>query len=211
MPPYDIYKASGWTHRGSVRDYLGHTRCMSIRTYFHKQSHRPRWLAACDVEQALRYDILEQGLASKEIALVAEAFHAARAIVQNMATTRGGPWSSPRPLSASQICEIKEAAKLRCARKLFELAAKNKRCSLHKHLCGLHFESDPSSEMTYRGAEIVRLTTKTSGTNGNVCRKRRIADGTLKAGSIKHKRSHRGRNFKKRRVQETTNRKYNKP
>ena len=152
------------------------------------------------------YQVLENNLPSLSAALVAEAMWAARHIVTDPATTRGGPWSSPKPLTESQLELVREVSKVRSCKSLVEISERDRRSALYRHLCSLTFASEPSARShPYRGMFV--RTSSRSGTPGNLCRSRKIFEGRLVKGSRRHKRSHRGVDVKARRAQETASRK----
>ena len=131
---------------------------------------------------------------------------AARHIVTDPTTTRGGPWSSLKPLRESQLQQVRQVATVRCSERLVEISEEDRRSALYKHLCSLIFAFEPSADShLYRGMFV--RTSSRSGTPGNRCRAQRIRDGTLVQGSRRHKRSHRGVHVKARRAQETASRK----
>ena len=68
------------------------------------------------------YEVLEKGLGTKGEALAAEALWAARRILKNPHTARGGPWSKPT-LSAEMLDEVQEVAPLRSWLSLEAVAA----------------------------------------------------------------------------------------
>ena len=153
----------------------------------------------------LKYEVLETNVPSKAAALVSEAVWSARLIMREPDVTRGGPWSSPKPFSSSQLKLIAEVAKVRSTSVLAEIAKSDQRGALYRHLSNLGFcvEANCQTEL-YRG---VHLRMSRSGTCGNLSRKRRIDEGSLVQGSRAHRRSHRGKKPKKRRAQESLNRK----
>ena len=137
--------------------------------------------------------------------MVSEALWSARLIALEPSVTRGGPWSSPKPLSCAQLESVAKVAKVRSASVLAEIAKSDQRGALYRHLRNLSFcvEASCQTEL-YRG---VHLRMSRSGTCGNLSRKRRIDEGSLVQGSRAHRRSHRGKKPKKRRAQESLNRK----
>ena len=154
----------------------------------------------------LKYEVLETNVPSKAAALVSEAVWSARLIMREPDVTRGGPWSSPKPFSSSQLKLIAEVAKVRSTSVLAEIAKSDQRCALYRHLCDLSFSVEESDQTDlYRGVHL-RMSPR-SGTRGNLCRKRRVDEGSLVQGSSDHRRSHRGKYPKKRRAQEYDNRK----
>ena len=48
------------------------------------------------LKESLRYSVLEGGIAEKGVALALEAIYAARHILKNPKTCRGGPWQQIR-------------------------------------------------------------------------------------------------------------------
>ena len=89
---------------------------------------------------------------------------------------------------------------------LAEIAKSDQRSALYRHLSNLSFSVEASSQTDlYRGVHL-RMSSR-SGTRGNVCRARRVREGSLVQGSRAHRRSHRGKKPKARRAQETQNRK----
>jgi len=149
--------------------------------------------------------VLESNLPSRAAALVSEALWAARLIAREPCVTRGGPWSSPKPFSRVQLESVAEVAKVRSASVLAEIAKSDQRCALCRHLSNISCCVEASCQTDlYRG---VNLRMSRSGTRGSLCRKRRIDEGSLVQGSRAHRRSHRGKKPKKRRAQETVNRK----
>ena len=94
-----------------------------------------------------RYQVLENKLPSLSAALVAEAMWAARHIVTDPATTRGGPWSSPKPLTESQLDLVREVSKVRSCKSLVEISGRDRRSALYRHLCSLTFASEPCARI----------------------------------------------------------------
>ena len=41
---HSVYHASGFTKKGTWRSYVGSTRCMDLRKYFHTTSDRPKYM-----------------------------------------------------------------------------------------------------------------------------------------------------------------------
>ena len=166
-------------------------------------------VGSCTSSKDFEYDVLEWNLPSRAAALVSEALWAARLIAKSPCVTRGGPWSSPKRLTRTQLDTIAEVAKVRSTSVLAEIAKTDQRSALYRHLRNLSFFVEGSCQTDlYRGMHL-RMSSR-SGTPGNVCRKRRIHEGSLVQGSRAHRRSHRGRKPKVRRAQETLNRKLHK-
>ena len=224
---YCIYRAFFRTERGTYRAYVGHTGSLEER----KRTLRtkpPDWLkpgvGSVDVL------VVEEGIASKSVALVLEAMHAARAICSRPHTCRGGPWSSPRALSDAALRDVAAVARCRSLTSIWDIARQRKGGALWKHLEDLAFTaaSDaPSSAVVVRGAWVHRI--KRSGrsgasgpsgqsgrsgasgpsgrgTPGNKHRRKLVLARKLKRTDLKHKQLHRGRVPTVRRQAETLNR-----
>ena len=202
---YYIYALTFLSRRGTRREYIGYTRSVDARVAFHKQWPTP-FAKPSGTDFHVR--TLEEGIASKECALALEALHAARAILKTPATARGGPWASPKPLSASAMGDVGAVAQCRSLLAIDALAQQNRRGALYRHLKDLVFDRPEEAavgEPVVRGA-VVRRRVR-SGTPGNACRKKQILQGKLKSGSLQHRRLHRGRDPAARRGVETARRK----
>ena len=224
---YCVYKASFRTKAGTAREYIGFSGSLE---------ERKRWMARKPndwVKPAVGGVVfvpLEEEIASKGAARALEAIHAARAIIARPLTCRGGPWSSPLPLSASALREIETVARCRGLMAVYDIAKEHKAGPLWKHLRDLAFtkSSDaPSSAAVVRGAWVRRIkrggksgksgTSGKSGRSGksgksgrgppgNTCRQRIVQQGRLTRADFKFQQLHRGRDPRKRRRLETLNR-----
>ena len=174
--------------------------------------------------------VVEEGIASKSVALGLEALRAARAICSRPHTCRGGPWSSPTALSDAALRDVAAVARCHTLMSIWDIARQRKGGALWKHLEDLAFTaaSDaPSSAVVVRGAWVRRI--KRSGRSGasgpsgqsgrsgasgpsgrgapgNKYRRKLVLEGKLKRTDLKHKQLHRGREPTLRRQAETLNR-----
>ena len=154
----------------------------------------------------LEFAILESGIASKELALAAEALRAARAITKSPLLVRGGPWLKPT-LAEGWESEVKAVAAMRSYMAMHAYAEANPGGNLYRHLQGLHFlraSEAPQENATARGASVVRR--KASGTPGNQNRKSQLERGVLKRPSAYLTRVHRGIDAKAARKKENAKR-----
>ena len=131
MVVYKIYHAKFCTRLGTTRADVGHTRPIDLRKLWAEQKPPPAM--RCRDPQELVYKTVEDGIEGKAAALALEALYAARAIVAEPATARGGPWSN-WTLSEAQWDEVRAAAGCRTPRSLHVLIKANRRGSLYRHL-----------------------------------------------------------------------------
>ena len=122
MVSYEVYLLIFVTSLGTVRHYIGFTRCLDIRRAWHIEN-APAWVKPGIGKKSFwKYSVLEGGIPSKQEALCAEAWWAAIRIAAEPLIARGGPWSRPT-LSDAMWTQIKRAAKASCYQDLFDLAA----------------------------------------------------------------------------------------
>lgn len=197
---YSVYRVRFSTRCGTVRIYIGHTACMDIRRVYH-HTKPPAWLRCKSKEHELEYKILEANIPNRETAIALEALHAARAIAAEPEIARGGPWAKPT-LKAEWKDEIDSASRIRSLLKLQELGDQNREGPLCRHLKDLEFLPAKRDALVCRGAVVRRIRRKSSGTNGNICRRRQRRRGVVKD----YRRSHRGVNYEERRAVEQQNR-----
>ena len=203
---FSVYKVRFTTGRGTVRHYVGYTRCLALRRQF-LQSDPPDFLKAMrkDDEQ-LRIDTLEGNVPTKALALALEALHAARAIVENPRCNRGGPWSKVAPLCAETLQEVRRVARCRALMPIHAIAVEHPNGALAAHLQDLRFVKAsvaPKGTPAARGACVTKVKKAgRSGTPGNACRRNQVRRGALKPGSARHAQLHRGRAPAERRSQE---------
>ena len=74
MAVYMVYRVRFRIRKGTVRLYIGYTKCLSVRRAYHNQKP-PAWLKCRNRQSELSYTILEEGIT----ALALEALLAARA------------------------------------------------------------------------------------------------------------------------------------
>ena len=176
MTSYEVYLIIFITAYGTVRHYIGYTRCLDIRRAWHIWNS-PAWLKpGLHDKNQWEYSVLEGGISSKQEALCAEAWWAAIQISAHPLTARGGPWSKPS-LSDAMWQQIKEAAKAGSYQDLFDIAAQCPTGALARHL------RDISFSVSAKGDESLSAKRKPgrSGTAGNKSRKDQIRDGCSNA------------------------------
>lgn len=88
-----------------------------------------------DSHKDMEYKVLKKDIAGKERALLDEALFAAREIMRTPSSARGGPWSSPKPLTCNQIDLIQKVARCTTHAEVLELASTDARSALARHLC----------------------------------------------------------------------------
>ena len=206
--PYNVYRLRFTTGAGSKREYYGYSRWLNLREGFHRSKPTP--FAKPALQTTFEIETVEGNISSKGAALTVEALLAARAIVRAPGLCRGGPWSSPRPLDATVLAEIKEVAACRSLMTVHAIAARRLGGPLWRHLRNLRFASAsevPAGTPVTRGACVTKVKKSGKsggpGTCGNDCRKAQLDAGTLTRGSAKHKRLHRGKDPVARRRAET--------
>ena len=130
----------------------------------------PAWMRPMR-KDTLKLQILEQGIPSKEQALVLEALHAARQMVRFPFLARGGPWVRPTLPLVKLAPQIKAVAACRTLLRVNEVASQfSLTCNLQKHLKDLAFESSASAG-SYRGAVVRRC--RSGKTNWHNWKRRR--------------------------------------
>ena len=201
-----VYRVRFTTARGTVRYYVGYTRCLAQRRRL-LLADPPDFLKAMRKKGAqLDIETLEDNVSTKALALALEALHAARAIAENPRCSRGGPWSKVGPLSAVALQEIRRVASCRALMPLHAIAMERPSGALAAHLQDLKFVKAslaPKGAPAVRGACVTKVKKAgRSGTPGNVCRRNQVRRGTLKPGSARHAQLHRGREPAARRSQE---------
>ena len=127
MVVYKVYRATFKTRLGTRRVYVGYTRCVCIRKTWAEK--KPPAAMRCRNRHELSYRIIEDGIKTKAHALALEAWYAARHIVAEPDTCRGGPWSN-QPLSNNQMDELQAASRCKSLTALYDLAESQKRGSL---------------------------------------------------------------------------------
>ena len=207
MVQYLVYQVRFKTQCGTVRIYIGHTKALDVRSVYHDK--KPNVWLQCKNNDGLKYKVLEEDIASFELALGLEAMYAARAIAAEPLIARGGPWSTKK-LTAEMLQECQCVAQIRSLMQLQEVAKAKPDGILDRHLRDLVFlpaADAPQDAPTARGACITRKKKGgRSGTQGNVMRKKDVAKGILKRPSADYTRSHRGINYQERRDVEQTRR-----
>ena len=157
----------------------------------------------------IKYDRLEENVATLEVALALEALHAARDIRAEPATARGGPWSKPGTLSTAWLAECSTVANFRSLSKLGAYAEANSSSPLGAHLRNVRFQAAAGHDNVgccIRGALITRKKKSgRPGTPGNARRKEALKAMKMNRGKRKHRRAHRGKKPKERRRTETAN------
>ena len=159
----------------------------------------------------IKYKVLEEGIATKELALALEALHAARAVLSEPDSARGGPWSKPT-LPDDWREEVTSAAACRALASLNKVAMAHPSGRLFRHLKDLAFVSAddaPKSAAIARGSCAMRARRGgRSGGTGWSSRQRRLRLPTsnpnhLRKGTRKHTRLQRGIQAKANRAKET--------
>ena len=156
------------------------------------------------MREELKYNVLASDLESLSDALCLEALFTARKLTQAPAQVRGGPWSSPKPLSETQLKQAQQTAKCETLDALAVLASTDQRSCLAKHLANVSFVTSTDAVGNTR---VVVARRNRSGTRGNVCRKRALKDKVYTRTSWDHYFAHRGANAEENRSREYANRK----
>ena len=206
MVIYKVYRVKFRTLRGTWREYVGHTRSLDLRQYWAEKEPPPP-LRCRDLNVELNYVVLVDDIPSKEMALALEALYAARAMVAEPFTVRGGPWSK-WTLSEEQWQEARAAARCRSLLALNNLGEANPKGFLHHHLRDLEFlkPSDaPANSVVTRGAVVRKKSS--SGPCGSQYRKAAVKRGVLKRPSGHFTQLKRGVIYEERRAEEQKNRK----
>ena len=173
MASYEVYLLIFVTALGTVRHYVGYTRCMDIRKAWHVLN-APVWLKpGLHDKSQWKYKVLEGGVASKQEALCAEAWWAALEIAARPWTARGGPWSKPT-LSDAMWLQIKKTAKAGGYKDLLDIAAQCPTGALSRHLCDISFEVSARGKETFSRQ---KRKSGRSGTPGNKSRRDQIRNG----------------------------------
>ena len=207
MVSYLVYLVTGKTSRGTGRGYVGFTRSLDVRKHFHRLQSKPCWMRPWLGET--EYVVLREGLENKAVALAEEAILAAKAILQKPCQVRGGPWSSPKPLSETQLDQVRRVSLCSSLVELKQLVGEDSRTALARHLLDLDF---CSQELPSAAPEVmVRLPRSSrSGTPGNEMRKRLKREKRHLLGTKRFqerlKNAHRGKDPSKRRALETEKR-----
>ena len=183
---YVVYCATFTTLLGTVREYIGCTRALDLRRWWHERKP-PAWMKPRGGE--LKLTVLERDLPTKEAALASEAIHAARAISRRPHQARGGPYVKPTlPLGALE--EVNAVASVRSFVRLSQIAADNVGGLLWKHLKDVRFVEDAAAPM---GATVAKKRKSgQSGSTGYKSRTSQVQRHILKIGSKEHKILHRG-------------------
>ena len=143
-------------------------------------------------QASLRYDVLEDCINCKGLALALEAIHAARHILKSPKTCRGGPWQQVK-LSPGWQSLARRVASCRSPSSVAALGEELPESDLQKHL--LDYEFAPKAIASHTSARTVRCASvrhPRSGPPGNVTRKGQLALGEYARGSIKHVQLKRG-------------------
>ena len=207
MVSYGVYQMTFRTQRGTKRIYIGCTRALEVRAIFH-QTDAKGWLG-CQTRDEPDYKILEDNIPSLELALAAEALHAARAIAEEPKTSRGGPWSAPT-LTQPMLQECRAVGLVRSFLALKAFADNEPEGRLSRHLADLSFYPAKDASRgapTMRGAYVERKRKAGApGVAGNVTRANQLAMRVYKRPSALHRRLHRGVDPQERRRRETERR-----
>lgn len=169
-----------------------------------------------EASSAVHGRVLADGISTKAMALMLEAFFSAKTISANPQAARGGPWARPT-LSEAQLGHCQAMGKL--SLRQFSLACRDSRSrALRAHLDDLCYGSSvgaPRGCEIYKGIFVARRRRSgrsgrsgksgrsgRSGKCGYLGRQARIKAGTLKQGSKEHVRLHRGKCPRARRAAE---------
>ena len=200
MVRYCVYLVCGRTTRGTRRRYVGYTRSLVLRQFWHGLKVKPCWMRCLKPEET-RYDVLQSGFEALGEALCSEAVLAAKEILKCPLTARGGPWSSPKKLTEDQLALVRKVAKCRELEELYSLTG-DKRTALARHLANVPFEHQAVEE----GPRVFLRTSNKSGTPGNRMRRMQLWDGCYERNDENHKVAHRGVDWQARRTVETSRR-----
>ena len=198
---YCVYLVTGFTVRGTLRRYIGYTRSLVLRRYWQNLPEKPAWMR-CLRSEGKTYTELRTGLTSLADALLEEAIQSARLISKYPLTTRGGPWSSPKRLTDSQLDVIRQVAACKTAEDLYPFTADG-RNALARHLANVSFECVEENDVV---AQVRMRTSNRSGTPGNKVRRSHIYENRYTRGDKDHRRAHRGIDEEERRMVETSRR-----
>jgi hypothetical protein len=188
---YTVYKLFFFTRKGSRREYVGYTGQIATRMAFHKRKP-PAWVKCRKAGAELKFRVLEKDVASKNLALALEAYHACRAIAAKPHAARGGPWVRPT-LPDVELGRIRVLAGM-SLRSLLEYGAAKRSKLLHEHLAELRFgrlADAPIGAATARGVYVAPSRSGRSGVCGRKARSARMRRG-LVAGSDVHVQLKRG-------------------
>jgi len=133
---YKVYKLSYLTQAGWPHVYIGYTGDADWRKVWHKVKPNA-WNQYRAEDSELAWVELEQ-THDKSVALALEAFHAARAVAAEPASSRGGPWSRPT-LTKAMLQEARLASGMTLAA-MFAYARDNPEGGLGRHLKDLSYE-----------------------------------------------------------------------
>lgn len=205
---YYVYCVTFTTRQRTGRRYVGYTRALELRTWWHFK--KPVAFMKCAERGGeWSYDVLEADIPSKEAALALEALHAARLINAEPDHVRGGPWVKPT-LPHGAMSEVRAVASVRSLPRLHEIAEEMRGGLLWKHLKDLKFVTEseaPSGARATRGYVVLRKRKSgKSGCTGATSRRNQIARKVLKPGGKLCKRLHRGITPKAQRAVETAKR-----
>ena len=198
MVTYSVYAVRGVTARGTKRTYIGYTRAIDVRKHYHRLPTKPAFMRCWLGE--LQYEKLKLNIMDKTSALIEEAKFAAEQILQSPSTVRGGPWSSPKPLTEAQMDCIRRVSLCTTDTEIVQLAREDERSCLARHLHDLKFQNDAPS------TPIVVFRMNRSGTPGHLRRKQALYAGTYKPNDKKHRQAHFGVDDKEQRRVETSSR-----
>jgi len=201
-----VYQVTFVTQACTRRGYVGYTKCLDLRRYWHRRKP-PSWMkAAHKTLEAARftYRVLEKNIPTKCAALAAEAIWAARQISKFPHSVRGGPWVRIE-LTQDMRQEIEVVSLRKSLIQLWKYADAHPRGLLYKHLKDLSFERSASG---YRGAVVTRASRSgPSGEPGNASRRSQLDRDVLKKPSAQLTRLHRGIDAQACRARETLKRK----
>ena len=149
-----MYKLSYLTQAGWPHVYIGYTGDADWRKVWHKVKPNA-WNQYRAEDSELAWVELEQ-THDKSVALALEAFHAARAVAAEPASSRGGPWSRPT-LTKAMLQEARLASGMTLAA-MFAYARDNPEGGLGRHLKDLSYEPSRKSgaRNVARGVAAVR-------------------------------------------------------
>ena len=201
MVRYCVYLVCGRTTRGTRRRYVGFTRSLVVRKYWHGLKTKPCWMRCLRAEEN-RYDVLQSGFKTLGEALCAEAVLAAKEILKCPLTVRGGPWSSPKKLTEEQLALVRKVANCKELDELYSLATSDKRTALARHLADVPFEHEEVDE----SPRVFLRTSNKSGTPGNRMRRMHLWEGRYERNDEFHQVAHRGVHLQERRAVETARR-----
>jgi len=190
---YLVYCAHFVLKGGQHCKYIGYTRSIEDRKK-NAKTKPPAWMREM-LPDTLWYEVLESDIPSIGAARALEAIHAARFVLKDARSNRGGPWLKPTLFPNWKELAQRVAA-CRSLLSLSALADEMPGGQLDKHLKGQRFETNPDAgpdtPRAARAVPVAKTRSGSSGCPGNETRRRQLDAGDYKEGSPTHRRLVRG-------------------